>query len=1507
MMAAPLAGKAEAAKVPLPKPPVPAGTSAGTAGAGHAKKWQMEMLMEKLRSKTSQYKSFTDSAKSLKLCLLDKRYPMDLMERQQLQKCLDTLQHSFKVTSLQSMVERLGSVTRQLELKFMAGLSGTDWFISSDMFYLEVVLEQSGCVKDVKIHHEGKVEQQSCEELVNCLARGDFADFAKQLENLAAIYQINADKKQKGKVFQALQSLETDLMNLAEIQSFIKEPHNLIHKSPVGILENRKGGHPMRLTFFVSPYDLLDEKLKTSIPMTVENVISKRLGLSVEVCNEASAQFIHYKLPTNPLITITASSSGKRSPVYASLGPQNSASLPATFVLRLCKPIAMCTSLVKGLQQITEVETGDVNTQHPMLSLITKNCSSGALDSANNKGLFVTLPDQQHCYFLTESKGINAIMMQNIPFTHPTHVPQILSLLRQQALFNTLVESCVRPTSKQEFNDLIIFEVSALSNQQLSVSFEHPFEEAMATVELDLSDICNVRCRLYGPITDDQGMADYASKVVQRSLSIPITMRALIQKWQHQAVEPTNSNFGLSLGNFNTDSMQSKLLPDFECKPVPRPSESSGGGSHSHMMGHLGYQASLNTSPEQFFPSQITVEPIVGQPKTSPLLLNMMGDQKAKKRRRSKVGDAGWTGRSPKRKLSTEEDASQDTQGSYDSMGVAPAEAMDFLEDALVDSNVESFVFEDESQASDSNDELRRKLKRARLESRKNSASSTDSKNSSDNHQAFEITLEGKSSLVGPSVSITPISTPTEPPISSVLGNVGLDKRSGIEIIPLSSGTPSLPSSITITPIKTEERSKDRSRDEKSSKNRDKRPDEKRSEKKKKRHRDEEGSFEAGKLMGPPQAPSKDKSKSESKSPKPLTSPSTSPPLQRKYPNSPTSHLSPGANNPQISLVKTPTSPTQKSKSHSSSPKHSGTGSSSSSPIYGSPKHSAVSPKHSTPSPKSSSGKPSMSALKGTLSKSNSSGSSSSSDPNRVKKDKDKKSSSLSNSSSSPKSKSLSSSSSLSSKVKQDFGLSGGDSPLPAGQPPMTPAQKVVASLLDLEPAVVMSTHKQGTLASDYTAGSPPLQSAPGAASLPATSAQDPQCSTKCPLQGRSRKGSLSAVIDKLKSAQTSPPPDAERRDSDKPKSSSSQKSSTDNKNGLKNSEYMVKSSSEGIKITINKTKKDSKSSSKSSSLPSSPKHTGLKPGVISGPASKKPLHKSNSSSSSSSNRTSSPSSKSKGSLSPSTSKSSLSKQSSTNSPKSSSSSSSSSDKQRTKDKIKDRHSSPSTHREDADSERAFKILAAQAKLEIEMPKLDTKFQIPKLSRSESKEDKKSTEKEKLLEPKVELKKLEDREKPRSFSPLPLNNLKMVPVVALPMLPCTDVPVKVVPEKEPEKQVEAEIPDLGHLSPPKLPIETPRDCDSDDSSPGLLIDFSVDKKGLKGSPPPPPLPPLLIPVQKSPLPVHLPPVLSPSVSVHIVKSPAPSPIILPSPHSSQPSPCITDDELMDEALIGLGK
>lgn len=104
----------------------------------------MELMMEKLRSKASGFKSLVETAKNLRMTMLvsnkktkknniffsqgnlfvfwlqDKRFAIDSVEKNQLQKCLDTLQHSIKVTSLQSMVERLESLTRQLGYLFLS-------------------------------------------------------------------------------------------------------------------------------------------------------------------------------------------------------------------------------------------------------------------------------------------------------------------------------------------------------------------------------------------------------------------------------------------------------------------------------------------------------------------------------------------------------------------------------------------------------------------------------------------------------------------------------------------------------------------------------------------------------------------------------------------------------------------------------------------------------------------------------------------------------------------------------------------------------------------------------------------------------------------------------------------------------------------------------------------------------------------------------------------------------------------------------------------------------------------------------------------------------------------------------------------------------------------------------------------------------------------------------------------------------------------------------------------
>jgi len=122
-------------------------------------------------------------------------------------------------------------------------------------------------------------------------------------------------------------------------------------------------------------------------------------------------------------------------------------------------------------------------------------------------------------------------MFWHFVFSHPSHVPQVLSILRRQALVNTLLSSCIRPRSHADLNNTLTFEISSISLSQLSISFEHPLLEQMCCVEIDLgADPTCIQCHLYGTDQENQANNEYATKVLQRCLSIPVFMRAILKK-----------------------------------------------------------------------------------------------------------------------------------------------------------------------------------------------------------------------------------------------------------------------------------------------------------------------------------------------------------------------------------------------------------------------------------------------------------------------------------------------------------------------------------------------------------------------------------------------------------------------------------------------------------------------------------------------------------------------------------------------------------------------------------------------------------------------------------------------------------------------------------------------------------------------------------------------------------------------------------------------------------------
>lgn len=157
-------------------------------------------LLDKIRKRAKQSKTWSDLARLSRTLLYEKRHPLisDQQEKGQLQRCLDTIQKSIKVTSLQSMIERLETITRQVGLKFIVSNqsdkpSFKSAFISSEFFYVEVVFDtNSGSVYDVRIAHSA--DPLSCPELTKVLRDADFVEFNKHLTGLIEIYKLNADK-----------------------------------------------------------------------------------------------------------------------------------------------------------------------------------------------------------------------------------------------------------------------------------------------------------------------------------------------------------------------------------------------------------------------------------------------------------------------------------------------------------------------------------------------------------------------------------------------------------------------------------------------------------------------------------------------------------------------------------------------------------------------------------------------------------------------------------------------------------------------------------------------------------------------------------------------------------------------------------------------------------------------------------------------------------------------------------------------------------------------------------------------------------------------------------------------------------------------------------------------------------------------------------------------------------------------------------------------------------------
>ncbi|NXG55823.1 MED1 polymerase, partial [Hemiprocne comata] len=527
---------------------------------------KMSTLLERLHAKYNQNRPWTETMKLVRQ-VMEKRVVMNSGGHQHLVSCLETLQKALKVSSLPAMTDRLESIARQNGLGSHLSANGTECYITSDMFYVEVQLDPTGLLCDVKVAHHGE-NPVSCPELVQHLREKNFDEFSKHLRGLVNLYKLPGDNKLKTKMYLALQSLELDLSKMAGMywQATNANPLDKILHGSVGYLTPRSGGLLMNLKYYVSPYDLFEDG--TGAPVILhENNVPRALGMNVSVTVEGTMAM--YKLPIAPLIMGSHPVDSKGTPSFSSITSANSVDLPACFFLKFPRPIPVSRAFIQKLQSCTGIPLFDTPpTFVPLYELITQfelSKEADPLPLNHNMRFYAALPGQQHCYFLNkdaplpDGRSLQGTLISKIAFQHPGRVPLILNLIRHQVTYNTLIGSCVKRTVlKEDSPGILQFEVCPLSDSCFSVSFQHPVNDSLVCVVMDVQDSTHVNCKLYKGLSDALICTDdFIAKVVQRCMSIPVTMRAIRRKAETiQADTPA-----LSLIAETVEDMVKKNLP----------------------------------------------------------------------------------------------------------------------------------------------------------------------------------------------------------------------------------------------------------------------------------------------------------------------------------------------------------------------------------------------------------------------------------------------------------------------------------------------------------------------------------------------------------------------------------------------------------------------------------------------------------------------------------------------------------------------------------------------------------------------------------------------------------------------------------------------------------------------------------------------------------------------------------------------------------------------------------
>ncbi|XP_047136117.1 mediator of RNA polymerase II transcription subunit 1 isoform X1 [Hydra vulgaris] len=431
-----------------------------------------------------------------------------------LHKAINDILKKTRDSSLDIALHKLESIA--INEGLACEISNNDFFISSEMFYVEVKLNHSGEAEYVNIHnHMG--ELKPCKELVNCLKKKDYDDFLNHLRGLKEIYALVGDSSTKAKIVSAVGSLEEDLLTIMNSDSSIKNQFDCIMRGPVGCIIPAVGGKCLQSVFFMDPL--------MSVNFKSDNY--QGLDMTKGCCSAVlSAQSTEQNLlPTSSVLMVENNNIQYQNEQFWTVE-----SLPATFVLKLLKPLPASIRVAKLIHNIIKKDKDGLfvhNSKIKFDQLLLKETCGEMKDVLH----CCALPDFSQKFEWVPSDENDGLLLSLIPFTKPNQIISIIKVLRFQAIYNHIFTSflCGAPT-KKESNDIFV-SVSASDWNTIRVSFLYNVDSSLASVDITISMEGTVDCTLNVlPGSPNVCTNVYLTKILNKCLSLPLLMRSLFKK-----------------------------------------------------------------------------------------------------------------------------------------------------------------------------------------------------------------------------------------------------------------------------------------------------------------------------------------------------------------------------------------------------------------------------------------------------------------------------------------------------------------------------------------------------------------------------------------------------------------------------------------------------------------------------------------------------------------------------------------------------------------------------------------------------------------------------------------------------------------------------------------------------------------------------------------------------------------------------------------------------------------